>query len=347
MELVKLARALIDIPSVTGAEGPIADFLTSTLESLGFRILSQPIQQDRRNLLATLGEPPRLIFCTHMDTVPPFSASAEDDDYIYGRGSCDAKGILASMIIAGEAIKKAGISSFGLLFVIGEETDSIGAKRAPEISPGPDYIIVGEPTQNRLGSAHKGVFTVRLAVKGRSGHSAYPEHGVSAVNALLDVLEVLRRTDFGEDALLGKTTLNIGLISGGTAPNVIPESADATLSLRIVRPPSEVLSLLRSICGPGIDIEVLSESPPQKLHTVPGFDPVVLPFGTDIPYLSGYGKPLLIGPGSVLDAHKDRERVKKAELFEAVHIYKALAERLLYGKSQSPPSPRDGEGGNP
>ncbi len=331
MELISLARSLIDIPSVTGSEGPLAEYLQDFLKSAGFSVRIQPVDGARRNLLATLGEETRLVFCTHLDTVPPFTASGEDAKYLYGRGSCDAKGIMAAMITAARELAAEKFRTIGLLFVVGEETDSIGAKKAPAISPSPEYLIVGEPTDNVLGSAHKGTLTLRIKIYGRAAHSSFPERGVSAVDGLLDTLAALRRIDFEGDPVLGKTTLNIGLISAGTAPNIIAGEAETTLSLRIVRPPKQILEIIKSAIGPEPTVEVISSSSPQFLFTIPGYETVVLPFSTDIPYLEGYGKPLLIGPGSVHDAHTDNEKILKAELIKAVRIYKDLAGRLLGG----------------
>lgn len=329
MNLIELARTLIDIPSVTGSEGPLADYLTGYLKSSGLSVREQSVDGERRNLLASSRAKPKVILCTHMDTVPPFFPSSEEGPFLYGRGACDAKGILAAMIVAGEELREEGVPGVGLLFVVGEETDSIGAKMAPAISPGPDFIIVGEPTGNRLGAAHKGTLTVKITTKGIRSHSSTADRGDSAVNSLLDILEALRKLDFGGDPVLGETTLNIGLISGGTAPNVTADRAEATISLRLVRPPGEILEVVRSAArGRSAGIDILTQSPPLRLHAVPGYDPVVLPFSTDAPYLEGYGKPLLIGPGSVRDAHTERERVDKGELHAAVGIYKDLVKKL-------------------
>jgi len=329
MDLFALTRALVDIPSVIGDEGSISRFLAEFLEAEGFRVRTQVVSGERKNVLAVSEDRPRLVFCTHMDTVGPFIPFSEDAKYLYGRGCCDAKGILAAMIVAAESLRDEGGRSLGLLFVVGEETTSDGAKVADEISPGPRYVIVGEPTENMLATAHKGILTVQLSSRGRAAHSCSPHLGDSAVDKLLDVLEVVRRTDFGRDPELGNASLNIGQISGGSAPNVVPDAAGAVLSFRLVRSPEDALALVRRSLQTGVSVEVLSQSPPQRLATRPGFKTGVMPYGTDIPHLKRYGTPFLLGAGSVDDAHQPRERVAKKALQESVELYKNLGRRLL------------------
>ncbi|TFG57239.1 MAG: M20/M25/M40 family metallo-hydrolase, partial [Candidatus Aminicenantes bacterium] len=235
----------------------------------------------------------------------------------------------AAMIVAAGELRNEGLKDFGLLFLVGEETDSIGAKKANLLDPGSRFIIVGEPTGNKLATAHKGVLTLTLTTKGKAAHSAYPERGESATLKLLDVLSDIRSLDFSRDPVLGPTVMNLGQINGGTASNVIPGRAEAVLSFRTGVSPDLVLSGVRSATAGRADIAVRTKSQPQVLFTLPGFPTELMPFGTDIPYLTAFGRPLLLGPGSVLDAHIENERVEKKQLEDAVAIYKELVRRLM------------------
>jgi acetylornithine deacetylase len=329
MDLIALTRTLVDIPSVTGSEAAISRFLAEFLAGAGYKVTTQDVEGLRRNVLAVDEDRPKLVFCTHMDTVGPFIPFSDDGEFVFGRGACDAKGIIAAMITAAADLRADGYRSLGLLFLVGEETHSDGAKVADAISPGPRYLIMGEPTENVLATSHKGILTVKVRARGRRAHSCYPELGESAVDKLLDILASIRGLNFGQDPELGRATLNIGLLSGGSAPNVIADLAEAVVSLRLVGPPEKALTLIRGALREGSELEVLSQSPPQRLFTLPGFRTAVMPFGTDIPHLQRYGTPLLIGPGSVNDAHHEREKVAKTSLREAVELYKNLGQRLV------------------
>lgn len=329
MKVFELTKKLVNIPSLAGDEDEIADFLSLYLEELGFDVREQKIEERRRNIFARSGPKPRVMLCTHMDTVPEYFGASEDDNYLYGRGACDAKGILASMILASQELKQEGLTEVGLLFVVGEETDSIGAKMAEATREKSEFIIVGEPTENKLGIGHKGVVTLKIHASGKAAHSASPHASESAIEKLLDILQTIRQMDFGQDPVLGQTTVNIGMIEGGLAPNVIPSSASAKVSLRTSLSSEKILERIREASLAQVEIEVLTRSEPQTLFTVPGFEKAVLPFGSDIPYLKSFGKPLLIGPGSVLDAHTETEKIDKRQLLEAVPIYKKLVRTLL------------------
>jgi len=328
MTLLELTKKLVNIPSVTGSESEIADFLCSYLKGQDFDLKEQKIEDRRRNILSTGGSAPKIILCTHMDTVPQYFSASEDEYYVYGRGACDAKGIMASMIWAAQELKKEGLTEIGLLFVVGEETDSIGAKKANSLNVGSDFIIVGEPTENKLGIGHKGVTTFKITAKGKAAHSAYPHLGESAIERLLDVLQGIRALDFGEDQFLGKSFINIGTIEGGAAPNVIANQASAEVSIRNALPSIQVIGKVKAVLNRKAEVKVLTQSEPQRLFTVPGFEKVVLPYGTDIPYLKSFGKPLLLGPGSALVAHTEDEKIEKVQLFESVKIYKKLVKKL-------------------
>ncbi|HWN08461.1 MAG TPA: M20/M25/M40 family metallo-hydrolase [Pyrinomonadaceae bacterium] len=331
MDLFELTRKLIDIPSVTGEERSVGEFLRAYLESLGYNVEMQDVAPDRFNVIATTDAPPSVIFSTHMDTVPPFIPSSEDAARIHGRGACDAKGIIAAQILAAERLRSEGVDQVGLLFTVDEEMGSLGAQVANMEEPRnrPAFLINGEPTDNKLAAATKGSLRVTLKTHGRAAHSAYPEQGESAIEKLLDVLEDVRNCVWPSDELLGETTCNIGVISGGTRPNVIPEEAKAVLQFRLVSEAAPVRQLLEQSIAQRAEIEYLSEHEPIRLHTLAGFEQCTVRFTTDIPYLSNWGRALLLGPGSILKAHTDHESVEKQELTAAVDLYIKLARALI------------------
>lgn len=330
MNLFELTRTLIDIPSVTGDERAVGIFLQEHLESLGYQVQLQEVARDRFNVLATTGAPSRVVLSTHMDTVPPFIQSSEDDEKIYGRGACDAKGIIAAQINAAEKLRATGVQEIGLLFTVDEEQGSRGAQIANLEKPGRvEYLINGEPTDNKLASATKGSIGLNLRTRGRAAHSAYPEQGESAIEKLLDVLERIRQCEWPVDDLLGPTTCNIGVISGGTRANVVPDSAFADLRIRLVSSGAPVRKLIEVAIAGRAEVEYLSEHEPVRLETIDGIEQCVVRFTTDIPYLSNWGKPLLLGPGSILNAHTEHESVEKRELEQAIEIYVQMASALL------------------
>ncbi len=336
MNIFELTRKLIDIPSVTGDEANVGNFLAAYLESLGYQVERQPVASDRFNVIATTHTQPRVVLSTHMDTVPPHIQSAEDNIKIYGRGACDAKGIIAAQIVAAERLRAEGINEIGLLFTVDEETGSAGARVANiHKQPGDtQYMVNGEPTDNKLAVATKGSLRFVLTTHGRAAHSAYPEQGESAIEKLLDVLQDLRSVDWPSDEVLGDTTCNIGVIGGGTRPNVIPERASAELQMRLVRNVPEIKRILETTITNRANIEYLSENEPVRLHVVPTMDQCVVRFTTDIPYLSNWGTPLLLGPGSIFNAHTAHESISKDELQQAVELYVGLTTSLLAEASQ-------------
>jgi acetylornithine deacetylase len=331
MNVNELTRKLIDIPSVTGDEKQVGEFLASHLEDLGYTVVKQEVAKDRFNIFAATDTPPRVVLSTHMDTVPPHLKSSEDEERIYGRGACDAKGIIAAQIMAAQLLRGAGIKEVGLLFTVDEEQGSLGAQVANLIKPAPasEYLINGEPTDNKLASATKGSLRLTLKTSGRAAHSAYPEQGESAIEKLLDVLESIRKCEWPKDDLLGETTCNIGLINGGTRPNVVSAAAEAELQIRLVSKADSVKFILERAVAGRAEIEYHSSHDPVPLETVPGFEQCVVRFTTDIPYLSKWGKPLLLGPGSILNAHTDDEFVEKRQLSEAVNLYIGMVRSLL------------------
>jgi len=329
--LYTFVRQLVDIPSVTGGEGELGRFLERKLSDRGYQTTLQEVEPDRFNVFALGGEVPRVVFCTHMDTVPPFYPSSEDETAIYGRGACDAKGILAAMVEAADRLGADGARGVGLLFVVGEELDSIGAKRANRLSPGSRFVVVGEPTENRMATGHKGGLKFRLVAQGRAAHSAYPEQGDSAIDRLLGALEKIRSSDWGRSEVLGPATVNIGTLSGGVAANVIAPSAEAVVFVRVVARVEEARRLLDSLLAgdPHLTYQVIAQNDPVFCETLPGFDCAPVAFGTDVPSLTAFGKPLLIGPGSITVAHSDHEKIEKAELARAVELYCAIGTELL------------------
>ena len=325
---VALARRLIDIDSTTGREGEVAAVLAEYLRQRGYSILEQPLDRGRVNVIAAIGEP-RLVFSTHFDCVPPFFPSREQDGVLYGRGACDAKGILAAQVAAAERLRAAGRTDVGLVFVAGEERGSDGALAANRIGSRSEFLINGEPTENRLASATRGVFRIRLVATGRAAHSGYPELGESAIEKLLDALIALRSTPWPEDAVLGRTHYTIGVLSGGVAPNVVPAHAEAEVTFRSVGEHDAIRRVLRGAVGDHVLIEEVVEVRPVKLRTHPGFDTAVFAYTTDIPFLANWGTPLLLGAGSIHVAHTDCEHVAIDELHRSVDLYERLASELL------------------
>jgi len=330
MSLLKLTRELIDIPSVTGDELAVGEYLSKHLEELGYQVERQEVAQDRFNVIATRAEPPRIVFSTHMDTVPPFIESSEDEGFVYGRGSCDAKGIIAAQIFAAERLRAEGVNDVGLLFTVDEELSSIGAQAANKhaVARECQFLINGEPTDNRLATGTKGSVRVIITTEGRAAHSAYPEAGESAIEKLLDILQAIRACEWPEDSFFGTTTCNIGVLSGGTRPNVIADKARAELQIRLGIDIEHVKRVLEEAVRGRGQLEYASAHNPVRLFAVPGFEQCVVRFTTDVPYLSNWGKPLLIGPGSILDAHTDHERISKHDLHAAVELYVDLAKKL-------------------
>lgn len=331
-DLVSYIRRLVDIPSVSGEEEALALELERDLRGRGFEVALHEVAPGRRNVRAVSpGAVPRIFFNTHLDTVPPFIPSSEDERYVYGRGSCDAKGILAAMIFAAQALRERGVDDVGLLFVVGEEVDSAGALAADRLGSEASYIVVGEPTENRMASGHKGGFKFRLTAKGKAAHSAYPHLGESAIERLLDALAEIRAADWGKSDLLGDATVNIGTLSGGLAANVLAPEAGADVFVRVVGTSSEVRDQLEAILArhPALAYSMVSESDAVTCETLEGYEVAPVSFGTDIPSFTRFGKPLLIGPGSIHDAHTSGEKIGKEEAAAAVDYYQDLARRLL------------------
>jgi len=330
MDVVAFTRQLVDIESISGHEGPVGDFLYRELCRLGYQTSTLAVEGERCNVWATLPEQPHpaVVFSTHMDTVPPFVPSSEDDARVYGRGSCDAKGIIAVQIAAAERLRQQGIA-VGLLFLVGEERDSLGAKVANQRPRGSKFLVNGEPTENRVALASKGALRVEVIAEGKMAHSAYPELGESAIEKLIEALNRLRAMPLPVADEVGRCTLNIGIIEGGRAPNVIADKAKAQLLYRLVGPAEELRRQIVEAVEKLARVEFVLEIPFVRLRTLDGLPTMVAAFTTDIPALSNWGQPLLIGPGSIHVAHTEGEYVEKKQLTEAVELYCEIATKLL------------------
>jgi acetylornithine deacetylase len=329
MDVVGFTRQLVDIESITGNEGPVGNFLHQELTRMGYQAERTSAELERRNVFATVpGHPqPNVVLSTHMDTVPPFIPSWEDVTCVYGRGSCDAKGIIAAQIAAAERLRQEGIF-VGLLFLVGEERDSIGAKVANEKPPGCKFLINGEPTENKVAIASKGALRAEVTARGKMAHSAYPELGESAIDKLLEALHRLRAMPLPVDPEIGPSTLNIGLIEGGRAPNVVPDKAQALLLYRLIGPSDNLRREIREAVVNLVRVDFTLEIPFVRLRTLEGLPTMTAAFTTDIPALSNWGEPLLVGPGSIHTAHTEGEYVEKKQLHEAVELYCQIARRL-------------------
>jgi len=344
MDLFELTRALVDIESVTNNEAKAGDFLFRHLSPLAAKyggcVERMEVEAQRCNVFASWGKPV-VTMSTHVDTVPPFFSSREDDEFLWGRGACDAKGIIAAMIFATEKLLAEGVSDIGLLFVVGEERNSAGARVAAKAPRGSRYLINGEPTENKLCVGSKGALRFELVAEGRLAHSGYPELGRSAIDTLLDVLEVVRHLPLPEDPLLGKSTLNIGTISGGRAPNVVADEARAEIMFRLVGDAAPVREAVHEAVAGRVEVREVLHTPVFHFSALDGLPTTVVAFTTDVPTLhETWGKPFLIGPGSIQVAHTAEERIAKRELRDAVPIYASMVKTLLASHAKEPGRPQ-------
>lgn len=331
--MVALTRDLVNIESITGSESACCSFMADHLRQRGWQVESIPLSDGRFNVFATRGRP-EIVLSTHLDTVPPFIPAKEDGEYIYGRGSCDAKGIAAAEVTAAGLLVDEGVADLGLLFLVGEEIMSDGACAANQTPRGARYIINGEPTCNKMAVGTKGVLRVDICARGKMAHSAYPHLGESAVEKLLDILADIRKIALPVDEIMGPSTLNIGVISGGCAANVIPGEARAQLLFRTVPQPGGSAALaakIESVLKGRCEYEFVRDTPALKLGTLDGFETEVVAFSTDLPSLTAWGEAFLLGPGSIHVAHTDNERVLKADLVEAVDLYCRMVRMLKKG----------------
>lgn len=345
MNVFELTRALVDIESISDNEIAVASYLYDYLSEIAGRtggsVERMEVEAGRFNVLATWGKPV-VTLSTHMDTVPPFFASREDTEFIWGRGACDAKGIIAAMSGAGEKLLGEGVRNFALLFVVGEERNSAGAAAAKKLPRESRYLVDGEPTENKLAVASKGALRFEVVCQGRAAHSAYPELGESAIEALLDVLKRIREVQLPEDAVLGRSTMNIGTIMGGRAPNVIPDAASAEILVRLVGDPAAIRESYAAAVGGRAQLNEVLCIPAIQFVRVEDLPSTVVSFTTDVPVFGkSWGEPLLIGPGSIHVAHTAEERISKRELLEAVEIYSTIVKKLL-ARTESELGAREG-----
>jgi acetylornithine deacetylase len=330
MDAVTLTRQLIDIESISGNEAAVGNYLYGELCRLGYQTRKIAVEGDRFNVFATWPDHPNptVVFSTHMDTVPPFIPSSEDEQKIYGRGSCDAKGIIAAQVAAAERLRQQEIY-VGLLFVVGEERDSLGAKVANDHAPSRcRFLVNGEPTENRVALASKGTLRVEVVARGKMAHSAYPELGESAIDKLIAALARLRGMPLPADPQFGPCTLNIGLIEGGRAPNVIPDYAHADLLYRLIGPTDALRKEIVATAGDQVEVSFPLELPFLRLRTVDELPTMIAAFTTDIPKLTNWGEPLLIGPGSIHVAHTEGEFIEKQQLHDAIDLYSKIGIEL-------------------
>jgi acetylornithine deacetylase/succinyl-diaminopimelate desuccinylase-like protein len=337
MDPIQLTRNLMDIESTTFNEGAVGAYLAEFLARRGYAVERTSVPQlpktaangERFNVYAgKAGETPDVVLSTHMDTVPPFIPSSEDGEYIYGRGACDAKGIIAAQIAAAEQLRNAG-TKVGLLFVVGEERDSAGAKIANENPKGSKFLINGEPTDNRLAIASKGALRASVQARGKMAHSAYPELGESAINKLVAALTRVLEIELPSVEDIGPSTLNIGLLEGGRAPNVIADHADAQVLVRLVGSSEETRKAIQKAVAGLADVEFTLEIPFIRMRQLDGLPTMVAAFTSDVPALTNWGEPLMLGPGSIHVAHTSQEKLAKRELLEAVDLYVQVARRLV------------------
>jgi acetylornithine deacetylase len=330
MDAVTFTRQLVDIESISGNETAVGNYLYGELCRIGCQTIKMPVEGDRFNVYALHPDHPNptVVFSTHMDTVPPFIPSSEDERRIYGRGSCDAKGIIAAQVAAAQRLQRHGVY-VGLLFVVGEERDSLGAKVANDLAPAScKFLVNGEPTENCIALASKGTLRVEVTARGRMAHSAYPELGESAIDKLIASLAKLRAMPLPSDPQVGPCTLNIGLIEGGRAPNVIPDYAHADLLYRLVGSTDELRKQIVATAGNQVEVTFPLELPFLRLRTVDSLPTMIAAFTTDIPKLTKWGEPLLIGPGSIHVAHTEGEYIEKQQLHEAIDLYCRIAQEL-------------------
>ena len=335
-DLFRYLREIVDIPSVTGDEAAVAQRVGADLEAIGLDVEFDEAAPGRPNLIARAGNgPTRLWYCTHLDTVPPFFPSSETETHIAGRGSCDAKGILAAMLFAARRLLDEGASGFGLVFTVGEEVDSAGARhldaRGPVAPVDGLHLVCGEPTEGVMATGHKGTLRARLLVRGKAAHSSHPESGDSAIHRLLALIAHLQSLDWGHSEILGPATLNVGLVSGGVAGNVMAPSAEATLYWRLVGEAAPARRRLEEIVAADdkLTLELVGQNDAVFCRTLPGFEVAPMSYSTDIPFMPSWGTPLLIGPGSIHDAHTAHEHVLKSDLVDAVGYYQRIAHELL------------------
>lgn len=327
-DVVALAAELLAIDSSTGEERAVVDFVSRWLVQRGWNVHVQEVSRGRGNVWASrLGG--GVTLSTHLDTVPPWFPARLEGDLLYGRGSCDAKGIAAAMMAAADRLANAGEQRVDLLLVVGEEKGSDGARAANRLPATSRWLVNGEPTESRLASGAKGSQRVMVRTRGRPAHSAYPHLGRSAIEPLLALLPTVHTLDMPTDPVLGQTTVNIGVLRGGSEANIIPEHAEAELMFRLVGDVAPLRKALDAWAAGKAELEYGSYIPAQRFHTIPGFETAPVAYTSDIPLLDRWGTPLLFGPGSIHVAHTHDENVDVRELRASVDAYERIVRTLL------------------
>ena len=327
-DVVALAAELLGIDSSTGAESAAIDFVSRWLIARGWNVTLQEVTRGRANVWATRGGG-GVTLSTHLDTVPPYVPPRLIGDRLTGRGAADAKGIAAAMLAAADRLASAGERAVDLLFVVGEEKGSDGARTANRLPATSRYLVNGEPTESRLASGAKGSQRVTVRTRGRAAHSAYAHLGASAIEPMLRLLPTVHDLELPTDPVLGDTTVNIGTIRGGTEANIVPACCEAELMFRLVGPTEPVRGMLERWAADTAELEYGSYIPAQRFHTIEGFEVAPVSYTTDIPLLSRWGTPLLFGPGSINVAHTPHEYIDVAELRAAVDAYERIVRTLL------------------
>ncbi len=327
-DVISLAAELLAIESPTGREGKAVEFVSRWLVARGWNVTVQEVTPGRGNIWASRGRG-AVTLSTHLDTVPPYIPPSLSGDRLYGRGACDAKGIAAAMLAAADRLVASGEERVDLLFVVGEEKGSDGARAANHLPATSQWLVNGEPTESRLASGCKGSQRVMVRIRGREAHSAYPHLGQSAIEPMLDLLRELRPIEWPRDAVLGDTTYNVGVLRGGTEANVIPGLAECEVMFRLVGDVQQVRALIEQWAAGRAELEWGSYIPAQHFHTIPGFETGPVAYTSDIPLLSRWGTPLLFGPGSIHVAHTTEEHVDGAELRASVDAYMRIVKALL------------------
>lgn len=327
--MIELLKTLINIQSISGQEAKIGHYLLQLLREKDYWVRTQEIAQDRFNVVATLSDRARVLLCTHMDTVAPWFPFRQEGDLLYGRGACDAKGQLVCMLEVMERLRAQQITDVGLLVVVGEESTSEGAKQAAHLDVGSEFVIVGEPTENKLAIGQKGVLVFRVRASGTGGHSSLPELGESAVHKLLDLLSRWIQMDWGEDAFFGKSLLNVRVFDGGVGMNVLAPDAHAEGIFRVATSVDEIQEIMHATLPDDVTLEMPSVSGPQRMLEIPGFDTTIVGFGTDAAHLRPLGDILLYGAGSITVAHRDNEHIRYADMQTAVHDYERMVHYVL------------------
>lgn len=327
-DVVALAAELLAVPSTTREEGAVVEVVSRWLVARGWNVTVQEVTPGRGNVWASR-KGGGVTMSTHLDTVPPYVAPRREHGKLFGRGACDAKGIAAAMMVAADRLATEGEQRVDLLLVVGEERGSDGARLANQLPATSKWLINGEPTESMLASGCKGAQRVIVRTKGREAHSAYPHLGRSAISPMLEMLPELDRLEWPVDDVLGPTTVNVGLIRGGTEANIVPGACEAEMMVRLVGDVAPVRQALERWAKGRAELEFGSFIPAQHFHTVAGFKAAPVAYTSDIPLLTNWGTPLLFGPGSIHVAHTPDEYVDEEELRASVESYMRLVRTLL------------------